>query len=351
MEWFSKDLWNAEMMNPERIKLYYDLMRVGIGLKSVRLFPGRAKSFYRINGPCFTLETTCGRYALWVVSKEEPQLLVEMELLRILNEKGISGFLYPIRLKNNCFYDVLEDGRLFYLTDWPELRRISFRHDINSLLTLSINFRKVMSSSKLSILKVNTPSKYLIEKYQDMIKSIKSFVMLASFRLHPTIFDRIFLEHWKGIIREAEFALELIRSSKYSNMIDMKESLRPIINDFSRSNLRALFNGQAICISLKGSVIDIPLIDLALLMVKTGRANRWSRDWYEKIIEAYNESFPLTNEDLEIIRAYIAFPWELYRLVARYYHNRVNWPIRVFVEKIERILERNKERRKLLKVM
>ncbi len=335
-------------MNLERIRVYYELIRVGIGSESAKTFPGAPKSFCRINGPCFMLETTCGRYAMWLVSEEEPQLLAKLELLRILGEKGIQGFLFPIRLKNDYFYNVLEDGRLFYLTDWPELRRISFRHDLNSLLTLIINFRKVMSPPELSILKIKTPLRNLIERYQDMIKSIKSFAMLANFRLHPTMFDRVFLKYWEGIIREAEFAFDLIRSSAYSNMVNAKESLRPIINDFSRSNLRALLNGQAICISLKGSVLDAPLTDLALLMVKTGRANRWSHDWYDRITEAYSGSFPLTNEDLEVIRAYIAFPWESYRLAARYYHNRVNWPVGVFVEKMKRIAIGEKNRKKLI---
>lgn len=335
-------------MNPERIRIYYDLMRVGMGSESVRTFPGAPLSFYRINGPCFLLETTCGRYALWLVSKEESQLLAELEILQILEEKGIKGFLYPIRLRNNRFYNILEDGRLFYLTNWLELRRISFRSDFDSLLKLVIDFRTVMSSQELSIFKIKTQPKFLIERYQDMIKSIKSFGMLASFRLHPTMFDRIFLEHWDGLIYEAESALDLIRSSAYSNMVSVKESFRPIINDFSRSNLLALTNNQAVCISLKECVLDIPLMDLALLMVKTGRANRWGHDWYDRIIETYSESFPLANEDLKLIRAYIAFPWELYRLAARYYHNRVNWPVSVFVEKMERILEGSKERAKLL---
>lgn len=338
-------------MNPERIRIYYDLMQAGISFESVRSFPGVSLSFDRINGPCFLLETTCGRYALWLVSQEETQLSVELELLRILEEKGIEGFLYPVRLRNERFYDVLKDGRLFYLTDWLELRPISFRNNFDSLLKLVIDFRRVMSSSELPVLKTKTQPKSLLERYQDMIKSLKSFAMLASYRLHPTKFDRIFLEHWDGLIHEAESALELMRSSSYLNMAGTKESFLPIINDFSRHNLRALPNGQAVCISLKESALDIPLMDLALLIVKTGRANRWGHDWYDRIIKAYSKSFPLTDEDLEIIRAYIAFPWELYRLAARYYHNRVNWPVSVFIEKMGRILECNKEREKLLSII
>lgn len=351
MERFSKESSGEEVMNPERIRIYYDLMQAGISFESVRTFPGALISFYRINGPCFLLETTCGKYAMWVVAKEEPQLLVELELLRILEEKGVEGFLYPVKLRNNRFYDVLKDGRLFYLTDWLELRPISFRNDFDSLLKLVIDFRNIMSTPGLPILKIKTQPKSLVERYQEMIKSLKSFAMLASYRLHPTKFDRIFLEHWDGLIHEAESALELIRSSAYLNMAGTQDSFRPIINDFSRHNLRALPNGQAVCISLKETVLDIPLMDLASLMVKTGRANRWGHDWYNRIIKAYSESFPLTDEELEIIRAYIAFPWELYRLAARYYHNRVNWPVGVFVEKMGRILERNKEREKLLLII
>lgn len=334
-------------MNPERIGIYHDLMRIGIDLRSVSVFPGVPKQFCKLNRRCFVLETVRGKYALWLVSEEEPLFLARLELLRVLEEEGIAGFLFPVQLKTNRFYHVLEDGRCFYITEWPELRRVSFRNDLESLLKLVTDFRKVMSLHQFSFFKFKEQPKMLIDKYQDMLNSIKNFAMLASYRLHPTLFDRLFLEHWEEVSQEGEQALDLIRSSPYLDLIRTKEFIRPIINDFSRSNLRTLLDDQAICISLKRSVLDLELIDLALLMVKTGRANQWGSDWYNKIIEIYSKSFPLTDEELEIIRAYLAFPWELYRLASRYYHNRVNWPVSVFVEKLERIII-SEENRKIL---
>ncbi len=336
------------MMNPERIKVYYDLIRVGICSESIKLFPGAPKRFFRINGACFMLETSQGKYALWMVSKEENELSAEIGLLRLLEEKGIRGFLFPIRLKNDYFYSTLKDGRVFFLTDWPDLRSISYRNDILSLLKLVINFRKVMDSPELSAIKFKTLQKSLIDRYQDMIKSFKSFWFLANYRLHPTVFDQLFLKHSDRFIKEAELSLNLIQNSTYSALFEAKESFRPIINNFNRSNLRALPNGQVMCISLKECLLDVSLVDLALLMAKTGRANGWGSEWYEGISQIYNESFLMTKDDLEVVRAYLAFPWESYRLVARYYHNRVNWPVCLFVEKMERILESNGNKNKLL---
>ncbi len=339
------------MMNPEYIKVYYNLLGLGIGPESVKLFPEVVTRFYRINGACFMLETPREKFALWLATEDEPRLLAEQEILSLLKVKGNEGFLFPIRLKNNSFHGVLENGRLFYLTNWPELRPISFRNDLNieSLVQLVIDFRMVMDHSGLSVLDVKMPGKPLIDRFQDMINSLRSFMMLASYRLHPTKFDQMFLKHSELLVMEAELALNLIEISAYLKMYEEKGSFRPIINDFSRSNLRVLPTGRAICISLKESTLDLPLVDLALLMVKTGRANRWSREWYDKIIKIYNKSFPLSKEVLEVIRAYLAFPWELYRLAALYYHNRVNWPVCAFVEKMERILESKEANKKLIR--
>ncbi len=336
-------------MNPERISIYYDLMRIGIGSESVKLFQGAPKRFYRINGACFMLETSLGKYALWLISDEESRLIDELKLLDILQKNRIEGFLYPIHLKNNRCYGHLEDGRFFYITSWHELRRISYRNDIRSLLKLITDFRMAICSSEASFL-MKAPLKSLVDRYQDMIKYVNSFAMLASHRLYPTVFDQVFLKHWGEFVNEAELALKLIRSCAYLSLFGAKESFRPIINNFSRSNLGVLPNGQVICISLKERALDAPLMDLALLMVKTARANHWNQEWYDKTIEVYNESFPLTNEELGILRAYLAFPWEMYRLAARYYHNRVNWPVSVFVEKMKRILESKAERDKLLEL-
>lgn len=337
-------------MNPEQIRVYYDLLRLGIGPDLVKLFPGTVKRFYRINEACFVLEMSRKKFALWLVAEDEPRLLAEQELLRMIEAKGNGGFLFPVRLKNNSFYGVLEDGRLFYLTNWPELRPISLRNDfsIKSLVQLVINFRTVMDQSGLLVLNIETSGKSLIDRYLDMIGSLKSFAMLARYRVHSTLFDQIFLKHSVLLVEEAELALNFVKSSAYIKMYEEKDSFRPIINNFSRSNLRTLPTGQVICLSLKESVLDVPLVDLALLLVKTGRANRWDLEWYDKIIKTYNKSFPLTNEDMKVICAYLAFPWEEYRLAARYYHNRVNWPVRVFVEKMERILDSKESSKRLV---
>lgn len=336
------------MINQELIKVYYDLMRFGIGSETVKLFPGAPKQFYRINDVCFFLETSRGMYFLWLVSEDEQRLETELELLGILEKKSREGFLYPIRLKDNRFYGALQDERFFYLTDWAELRPISFKNDIESLLGIIINFRSTITAPEYMNVKLKTSQKSLIDRYKDMIKSFASFATLARYRIHPTIFDRLYLRYYDGFVKEAKLALELIQDSVYLDRFELKESFRPIINNFSRSNLRTLPNGQGICLSLKKCELGAAIMDLALLMAKTGRANRWDCLWYERIIRTYNESFSLTGDDIKVIDAYLAFPWEAYRLAARYYYNRVNWPVRSFVEKMERLVKSEADRMKLL---
>lgn len=349
---FSKDKGNlGEIMNQERIKIYYDLMKLGLNFESIKLFPGTVNIFTRMDRACFIMETSRGKYALWLVSGEEQRLQDGLRLLQLLKESQIEGFLYPVQLKDGSFYGVIKEGGYFYLTKWPELRGVSYRKDLNSLLNLIVNFRKVLNSCDLSVFKTKTSPMSLINHFQDMIKAMKSFALLAEYRLNPTGFDQLYRRNWKGFVAEAEFALELLRSSAYRKLSAAKESLRPIINNFSRRNLRAFANGRVVCLNIKDSSMDMPIMDLALLMVKTGRANRWSREWHDHIIEKYNEKFLLTDEEIEIIRAYLAFPWEAYRLAARYYYNRVNWPVSVFVEKMERILKSNEDREILFKYL
>lgn len=339
------------MMNQEQIKIYYDLMKLGLDFESIKLFPGAVNGFWRMDGAGFIMETSQGKYALWLVSGEEQRLQDELGLLQLLKESQIEGFLYPVQLNDGNFYGALKDGGYFYLTTWPELRGVSYRKDLNSLLSLIVNFREVLNSCDFSGFKTKTSPLSFINYYQEMIKAMKSFAVLAEYRLNPTGFDQLYRRNWEGFIAEAEFALELLRSSAYLKLSAVKESLRPIINNFSRRNLRVFINGQVICLSIKDSSLDMPIMDLALLMVKTGRANHWGREWHDHIIEKYNEKFLLTNKELEILRAYLVFPWEAYRLAARYYCNRVNWPVSAFVEKMERILISKEDREILFKFL
>lgn len=353
MERFSKNKGNLGeiMMNQERIEIYYNLMKLGLNFESIKLFPGAVNGFWGMDEAGFVMETSRGKYALWLVSVEEQHLQDILRLLQLLKESQIEGFLYPVRLKDGSFYGALKEGGHFYLTNWPELRGVSYRRDLNSLLNLIINFREVLNSGDFTGFKTKTSPLSLINHYQDMIKAMKSFAILAEYRLNPTGFDQLYRRNWKGFVAEAEFALEVIRSSAYLKLSAIKESLRPIINNFNRRNFRVFTNGQVVCVNIKDSSMNMPIMDLALLMVETGRANQWGREWYDHIIEKYNDQFLLTDEELGIIRAYLAFPWEAYRLTARYYHNRVNWPVIAFIEKMERILKSKEDREILFKYL
>lgn len=336
-------------MNPERIKAYYELMKIGFGSELIKLFPGPLRRVERINNKCFLLETSKGRNALWLVRGDESRLLAELNLLRLLEEQGVEGFLFPVRLKNNEFYGALGDDRFFYITDWPELKPISFRNDLclNSLSQIVINFRKAFEQADLTALNLKNSETDLINEFQTMINFLKSFVLLARYRLNPTGFDRLFLESSPRFIATAELALSLIQDTVYPDIYAAQKGFQPLINNFSRSNLRSFPNDQAVCLSLKESSLDLPLLDLALLISKTGRANRWREEWAKKMIDLYQESFLLTEEDLKIIGAYLTFPWEVYRLTSRYYHNRVNWSVGTFIEKMERLMAVEEDRKAL----
>jgi spore coat protein I len=166
---------------------------------------------------------------------------------------------------------------------------------------------------------------------------------LARHRIRPTQFDKIYLECFPELIKGAQKALVALEATEYSRLNAEVTVQDMVMNNFSRGNLRILSN-HAVCLQFNDYYWELPIVDLALLLVKTGRSHRWGLEWFNILIEEYRTHFSISKEEYGIILAVLSFPWHVYRLCNRYFFNQVVWPISKMTEKLERVLD-NEPRR------
>jgi CotS family spore coat protein len=290
----------------------------------------------------YILESLSGNLVLWVHRGQEASLACQIQLLKICQQQNLKGFLYPVDLSDGRTYAELNEECWFYLTPWPELQKVYFSSpdDLKLLVSLLVEFRKTISESGflfcLPDRKININ---LLEKYREIVRQLNSFGMLARHRIRPTAFDRIFLSYLPEIIAQVNQAISRLERSDYLDLVFKLTSQDVIINKLTRHNLRTTPDGKAICLRLDDYHWDLPIIDLAILLIKTGRSSKWDNNWFHTILAEYEKYFTISTVEFQVIYAYLAFPWSLYRLASRYYYNRVNWSLRSFVEKMERLLE------------
>ena len=321
---------------------YQDLVEIQIEQKILDLLPCLPQKIISRNPNYFNIEAPDGQFALWLQEGREATLAFQLQFLKVCEIKGVKGFLYPLCLRDGRSYAKFDERRWFYLTRWPDLRKISFSKmdDVRALINLIVGFRKETANlGLLFCLPERKEHIHLIRKFQEMSKQFYSFSLLAKHRLRPTMFDQLFISFFAEIGKEVKKASNLLKNSEYPLFSTNLTTQNLIIKQFSRSNLRVSDSNEAICLRFTNYRWDLPLFDLAEVLLKTGRSNKWSFDWFSQVMGEYQSHFKLSVAEQKLLTAYLLFPWELYHLCSRYFYNRAEWQLHTYVDKLERLLD------------
>ncbi len=331
-------------MKQSEFERHQILSQVGIDETIISLLPFTVEQVQRVAEDC----CCCGNNALWIYRGREEDFTQQQWLLSQLRTNGVSGFLYPQILKNGSNYQRLSQQEFFYCTAWGEMRQIVFHelNDLRGMVRLLTDFRGLNTKQGEST--VITAKQNLIEQAMKLIAELKSFELLARYRLNSTRFDYLANDSFDKIKQQAIFAVELLKNSAYQAKCSEKHLIVIII---SRINLRVDQTGQTYFLRLNNFSYEVPCIDFAVFFNKIGRFIGWNFEWFQSLLADYQEKFPLDKADLYIIYAYLVFPWNILRLMRRYYFNYVNWPLALLVERLERLLADELPRQSFLEIL
>jgi CotS family spore coat protein len=330
------------------------LKKVGADLQICRLIPGKLLKVTEFAPDCLILETDAGPLALWIYHGQEATLASQNLLLKILETHGAKNFLYPLPLNDDRTYAPLDGRRWFYITPWPDTRRIFFRDpdDLKLLVDLLLDFRKLMDTSGAGyFMPFRLEKTNLLHKFAAIIDSLNSFALLAGYRLKPTRFDELFLKYYATAILQAQQALKQLAESEYQRLLANISLKERVISRLVRNNLRISPENRVICLRCSDCRPDLPVVDLGTLLVKTGRSRRWSYSGFHDLLSRYQRDYPLNRAEQKVLLAFLTCPWSFYRLTARYYYNRTAWSIGTYVERLERVLEDEPYRIDLLAIL
>lgn len=335
-------------------ELWSTLKTWEIDLKILRLLPGQLFKATQFAPDCLILETNTGKLALWIHRGQEAILASQNLLLKISEMNGAKNFLYPLQLTDDRTYAPLDGRRWFYITAWPDSRRVLFSdyHDLQLLIDLLLELRMILQRTGVSYFMVDRKEKTnLFQKFLTIRESLNFFAVLAKFRLKPTHFDVLFLEYCIKAILQVEQAYQILTESEYQSLVAGITAKDLVISRLVRNNLRISLENYAICLRCRDFRQDLPIVDLGTLLVKAGRSSQWNYVWFLQMISQYQRHFPLDRNERKVLLALLTCPWSFYRLAARYYYNRTEWSIGTYIERLERIIKDEPKRMELVTSM
>jgi len=161
--------------------------------------------------------------------------------------------------------------------------------------------------------------------------------------------------------QKSDFELKLMQAYDYflNFALQITEELRFFINelkdepgivchgDYQYHNI-LLSGGKMSLINFEKCVIDNPVRDLYLFMRKLLEKSNWSEAIGDGLVKAYIEERKMTNADHIQLYYRLAYPEKFWKIVNFYYNSGKAWISGKNLEKLEKLIEQEKEKQKFL---
>lgn len=105
--------------------------------------------------------------------------------------------------------------------------------------------------------------------------------------------------------------------------------------EFTAHNV--LFGDRPYIVNFDNCSIDLPVLDLANIIKRKMRKDKWSAATAHSIINSYVKQRDLTQADINILKITLEYPQKLWRIVNKYYNSRRTWCEKSCLQKLEEI--------------
>jgi CotS family spore coat protein len=189
----------------------------------------------------------------------------------------------------------------------------------------------------------------LEECYKRKITDMEKYKEIAAMHVNKSPFDRAFLKGVDYYLNNARDALKALQESSYLKLCSKGHTL--CHHDLAHRNILIDNNDNVYFLDFDYSLVDIPCHDIANMINKALRHNEWSSEISDTILNSYSEEYPLSEEEMNVLAAYLMFPQEFYDVATAYYMKTRNWEEEEFLDKLMRKLSYRDDREAFLKDM
>lgn len=307
----------------------------------------QAKSIEKIKG-AYRVESDEKIYCFKVVKYELPHFLFILAAIKHLDNSGFRYGPKIIKTVNGREY-VCIDNYFAYVTEWINGRIVSYDNPIE----LSLASRKLAELHKAS--EGFTTEKYMkprigwfkwIEVYRTRRCEILDFRDRIYSKRHKTTFDLYYLHLMEEALEDCDNSIFNLCNSKYE--IKMLEEIYNggfCHHDYAHHNILIDNNNELNIIDFDYCILDTHLHDLASLLSRAMKYDKWCDERMKIILKSYNEVFELNQEDFDIMASFLEFPQDYWQRGIQYYWENKSWDEDFFIKKLKAYSDDRKNRK------
>ncbi len=268
------------------------------------------------------LETDQGYKCLKQNNLPPDKSLFVLNLLAYLESKGFTKY-ERLNLNPDGLPSVTVKGKNFILTDWIEGSELQPKNK-KQLKAAGNAYAEFHQASKGCF---NRSPKYnylgqwpktwdkMLSDFADWENAIRKFGAQNSG-------EQMFLCTVGYFRDQGKIARQALAKSPYSLMVNKAKHTLPLIHHSCYyQNLIFDKQGNVHLIDFERSRYDLPVHDLAQLINRSARKNKWSIEHGKAILDGYGEIVKLAPEELLLLKLLLAFPYRYWNHCNKYFTN------------------------------
>lgn len=294
------------------------------------------------NKGVYLLKTNKGMRCLKKINYGIQKLMFVYGAKEHLINNGYKGVdRYVMSIDGNPYALVNED--IYTLSEWIIGRECDFR-DKEDIVNAARNLAQLHMASRGYEPPESSKLKSDLGRWPRMmekrVKSLDKMKDMARKKSSKTSFDLAYVKAVQFYKDYGRNAMEVLDSSKYMELCSVAEEEKIFCHhDYTYHNIIIDEDNNYNVIDFDYCKREIRTYDLSAFMIKVLKRCDWDMEYAHMIINAYNETYPLKEEEYRTLYAFLLFPQRFWRLANRFYYNEVNWPINTFSNKIQELVE------------
>lgn len=189
----------------------------------------------------------------------------------------------------------------------------------------------------------NPTEENLLEQFSKHNRELKRVNGYMKSKKRKTEFEIYAINCFEEYYEKAQEAARKLEACSYYNEKN-KEKIGICHGDYNYHNLIATQKGM-FTTGFERAGFGIQLLDLTYFLRKTLEKNEWDRRAGAAVMNGYNQSSPLSDEQIEFIYVILMYPEKYWKLMNHYYNKKKSWLSAKSLEKLKNVrsLEKNRQ--------
>ena len=288
-----------------------------------------------------------GIYCIKVIRYEYEHFKFILQAILHLQQRGFTNIPKILETKSGEKYiDFL--GYYAYLTEWIPSRESNF-DDLEDLAKVSEKLAILHKYSEGFTLTKDMKPRIAwfswINVFNTRKNEILDFKNRISQKAYKSNFDLMYLSCMDEEIERAERCINLLKESNYISLMEKEVLKRGFCHhDYANHNILINPSNKLYIIDFDYCILDTHLHDVASLLIRAMKNDRWEFEKADCIINNYSKVSKLTKEELRLIKYFLIFPQAYWQLGIQKYWEQQPWKEELFLIRLSKYIEDREER-------